>query len=156
MLKTNLDIATLSEITEQSGDSPSPASENGQFSETILVVEDEETVRRLIIDILSMNGYRVLEAKDGKEALGLCKQHSAAIDLVVTDVIMPEMNGPQLAAHLEQLRPETLLIYMSGYTDDAIVRSGVLDEGIVSLIRKPFTPGELVCKVHETLEAAKN
>jgi PAS domain S-box-containing protein len=124
-----------------------------QGDETVLLAEDEEQVRRMTRTILEMNGYRVLEASSGDEALATYKQHEGRIDLVITDVVMPQMSGRELAQSLEALRPGIKVLYVSGYTDDAIVRHGLLDEGI-AFIQKPFTPEAFSRKVREVLDAA--
>jgi CheY-like chemotaxis protein len=117
-------------------------------NETILVVEDEEDVRRLAVRALERQGYRVLEASCGDDALVLSKE---PIRLVLTDVVMPGMSGRQLADRLIPLYPKMKVLYMSGYTDNAIVHHGVLEEG-VNYIQKPFTIDKLVRKVREILD----
>jgi two-component system cell cycle sensor histidine kinase/response regulator CckA len=119
--------------------------------ETILLVEDEEDVRRLAVRILQRQGYMVLEASCGKEALALCKEHQGPIDLILTDVVMPEMSGRQLADQLTLLHPDVKVVYMSGYTDNAIIHHGVLEEG-VNYIQKPFTVDGLMKKIREILD----
>jgi two-component system, cell cycle sensor histidine kinase and response regulator CckA len=125
-----------------------------QGRETVLLAEDEEQVRRIARVILEMNGYRVLEASGGDEALSIYKQHEGQIDLVMTDVVMPQMSGRELAQILERLQPGIKVLYMSGYTDDAIVRHGLLDQEI-AFLQKPFTPEALTCKVREVLDASQ-
>ncbi len=123
-----------------------------QGSETILLVEDEEMVRKLACTVLEKNGYTVLEASNGDEALDVVQgRNGNPIHLVVTDVVMPGMSGRQLADRLVSLRPEIKILYMSGYTDDAIVHHGVLDPGI-AYIQKPFTPDALASKVRDILD----
>jgi PAS domain S-box-containing protein len=119
-------------------------------SETILLVEDEEIVRRMARMILESSGYSVLEAGDVKDALRLCYENVSKIDLMLTDVIMPGMSGRVLAERVAVLCPELPVIFMSGYTDDAIVRHGILEEDIVFL-QKPFTRDSLLTKVREAM-----
>jgi PAS domain S-box-containing protein len=119
---------------------------------TVLLTEDEEQVRQMIRIILEMGGYRVLEAPGGAEALALYEQHEGQIDLIMTDVVMPGMSGRELAQSLETLHPGIRVLYMSGYTDDAIVRHGLLDQEI-TFLQKPFTPEALMRKVREVLDA---
>jgi CheY-like chemotaxis protein len=121
-------------------------------TETVLLVEDEEVVREMAREILEESGYRVLEAKHGREALLVAEQHRGPIHLMLSDVVMPQMSGRELAEQLTPLRQEMKVLYMSGYTDDAIVHHGVLDEGM-AFIGKPFTPNALARKVRETLNA---
>jgi two-component system cell cycle sensor histidine kinase/response regulator CckA len=122
-----------------------------QGSETVLVVEDDNGVRTLARDVLEVEGYTVLEARDGLEALLICEQHEGPIHLMVTDVVMPGMNGRQLAEHLASLHPEMKMLYISSYTDKAIVRHGVLELGL-AFLQKPFTPGALARKVRQVLD----
>ncbi|MFA4835179.1 MAG: ATP-binding protein [Dehalococcoidia bacterium] len=119
--------------------------------ETILVVEDEETVRELAVMVLERQGYRVLDASGGKEALLLCGEFKDSIHLLLTDVVMPGMGGHKLVDFLKEIHPETKALYMSGYTDNAILHHGVLDEGI-EFIQKPFTVEKLARKVREVLD----
>ncbi len=120
-------------------------------SETILLVEDEEDVRKLALRVLERQGYKVLAARDGDEALLVCERHKDPIHLMLTDVVMPGMSGHEVAKRLEPSHPETKVLYMSGYTDNAIVLHGVLVQG-VNYIQKPFTVDALTKKVREVLE----
>jgi DNA-binding NtrC family response regulator len=119
--------------------------------ETVLVVEDDEKVRKLIVEILGRQGYRVLEASHGEEALLIHEKHDGPMHLVLVDVVMPGMSGSELAKRLASLHPETKILYMSGYTDNAIVHHGVLARG-VNYIQKPFTVDGLARKVREVLD----
>jgi two-component system, cell cycle sensor histidine kinase and response regulator CckA len=120
-------------------------------SETILVVEDDAAIMKVIFKLLISCGYTVLCAADGNEALRVSDEHEGPIHLILTDVIMPGMGGKQLAKLLIERRPETEILYMSGYTDDAIVRHGVLEKGLF-FIQKPFTSNNLKKKIRETLD----
>lgn len=134
----------------QSADaSPSPA----RGTETVLVVEDVIGLRRLMTRTLVSAGYTVLTAASGDEALRQLEQHGQPVHLMVTDVVMPGMSGRSLAEHLAQMRPEMKVLYMSGYTDDVILRHGVVEEG-VSFISKPFGAADLIRKVRQTLDSA--
>jgi PAS domain S-box-containing protein len=119
-------------------------------SETLLVVEDQDEVRGVTIAILQHNGYKVLGAQDGYAALTLVERHPAPIHLLVTDVVMPGMNGSELARRLRRLRPEIRVLFTSGYTQDLIGEGGVLDRE-VAYLAKPFTPEKLAQKVREVL-----
>ncbi|HEX4341029.1 MAG TPA: ATP-binding protein [Polyangiaceae bacterium] len=120
-------------------------------SETVLLVEDEDQVRAVALNILKRRGYRVLVAQNPVEAEALCDSHPEPIQLLLTDVVMPEMSGPDLAERLTVKRPSMKVLCMSGYTDDSIVRHGVLKTGIAYL-QKPFTPATLSKKVREVLD----
>jgi len=121
-------------------------------TETILVVEDEELVRKLLQEILQKCGYSVLVARHGDEALSLCQRHQEPIHLLVTDVVMPHMNGGQLAERLALQRPEIKILYISGYTDHVIIHTGKLEPGR-AFLQKPFTSGTLARKVRQVLDA---
>jgi CheY-like chemotaxis protein len=120
-------------------------------NETILVVDDEPLLRDIIVEMLNPLGYKVLKASHGEEALLVSSKFSGKIDLLLTDVIMPGMNGKELADALVHIRPETKVIFISGYTDDAIAHHGVLEEGIV-LLQKPVTEKMLASKIREVLD----
>jgi CheY-like chemotaxis protein len=120
-------------------------------SETVLVVEDVAAVRTVACEMLARHGYRVLEAPDGDTALRLAAKHQGQIHLLLTDVVMPDVSGRELADQLAALRPGLRVLFMSGYTDDAVVRHGVLQEGIAYL-QKPFTPDTLARKVRRVLD----
>ncbi|MDT4895401.1 MAG: two-component system, cell cycle sensor histidine kinase and response regulator CckA [Acidobacteriota bacterium] len=144
-------LPRVDEVTER--DEPrTTQAELPQGRETVLLTEDEEQVRQMTRMILEMGGYRVLEAASGEEALAIYKQHEGQIDLVMTDVVMPKMSGRELAQSLEVFHPGIKVLYMSGYTDDAIVRHGLLDQEI-AFLQKPFTPDALMRKVREVLDA---
>jgi len=121
-------------------------------TETVLLVEDEAAVRSLLRDILESNGYVVLEASRAEEALEASEQHGGLIQLLLTDVVMPDIGGRKLADRLKTSRPEARVLYMSGYTDIAIVQHGLLEPG-VAFLQKPFTPEALSRKVREVLDA---
>ena len=120
-------------------------------NEAILIVEDEEEVRKLAGKILERQGYRILEASQGDDALRISERHGGPIDLILVDVIMPGMSCSELAKHLKSPHPKMKVLYMSGYTDNAIVRHGVLEKG-VNYIQKPFTMEGLARKVREVLD----
>ncbi len=120
-------------------------------SETILLAEDEPELRGLTRRILEMKGYTIIVAGDGTEALEICGRHEGSIHLMLSDVVMPKMSGRELAERLATTRPDMKVLYMSGYTDDAIVHHGILEPG-TSFIQKPFTPDSLVRKVREVLD----
>jgi signal transduction histidine kinase len=128
--------------------------ESLQGAETILVVEDDESVRNITCAILRRRGYHVLDCPSAGDALLLCEQHPAKIHMLLTDVVMPRISGRQLAERLQTIRPEILVLYMSGYTDDSIIRHGVLDSD-VAFIQKPITPVTLAKKVREVLGIRK-
>jgi len=119
--------------------------------ETLLLVEDEDIVRALSREILEQYGYTVICAADGEEGLRVCKEFAGGIDLMITDVVMPRMSGRELAEQAAILRPETRVLYMSGFTDDAIVRHGLLDDDF-AFIQKPFSPDALALKAREMLD----
>jgi PAS domain S-box-containing protein len=127
-----------------------PRADRGQ--ETILLVEDETNLRRLARQYLETQGYKILEAEDGAAALQIVAGHQGAIDLLLTDVIMPGMNGRELAAHVSKLLPDVRVLYMSGYTENAVGQDGTLDAGI-NLLQKPFSLPALKDRVLEVLDS---
>jgi two-component system, cell cycle sensor histidine kinase and response regulator CckA len=142
-------VPRIEEPVEVEEKRPEPESPRG--SETVLVVEDDEIVRKLTCQALRRYGYVVVEAANGGEALLACERHPEKIPLMITDVVMPQISGPELAIRLRQLHPEIQVLYMSGYTDDAVVRHGLLDAPL-SFLQKPFTPSALVHKVRDVLD----
>jgi CheY-like chemotaxis protein len=120
--------------------------------ETLLVVEDNESLREVIREVLEEQGYTILQASHGEEALALAREHGGPIHLLLTDVVMPRLGGAELARELASLRPAMRVLYMSGYTDGAISRHGVLREGS-ALLEKPFTNERLARAVREALDA---
>jgi DNA-binding response OmpR family regulator len=121
-------------------------------TETILLVEDEANLRYLARQYLEKQGYRVIEAADGAVAMQIAVAHEAVIHLLLTDVIMPGMNGRELAQRISQIRPNVKVLYMSGYTENVIGQNGTLDAG-VRLLQKPFNLRDLKLKVREVLDA---
>jgi CheY-like chemotaxis protein len=120
-------------------------------SETILVVEDEEDVRKLAVRILERQGYNVLEASEGLGAFVLVEEYEDPIHLLVTDVVMPKLSGRELVDRIAGIRPEIKVLYMSGYTDNAITHHGILEKGM-NYLQKPFTMEGLAKKVREVLD----
>jgi len=123
-------------------------------SETILLVEDEESVRGLVSDFLKTTGHTVLEATEGEEAIRLVAAHGDQIDLLISDVVMPKMSGRELWNNLRKRMPKLKVLFISGYTDDSIVRHGVID-GDVAFLQKPFTMRALSSKIREVLDASE-
>jgi CheY-like chemotaxis protein len=121
-------------------------------SEAILLVEDEASVRALSRRILEKHGYRVLEAKSGRDALELVQGEERSIHLLLTDLVMPDMGGTELASRLEEKHPTIRVLFMSGYTDDGVVRNGLLGPGR-AFLQKPFTPAMLVRKIRDVLSS---
>jgi two-component system cell cycle sensor histidine kinase/response regulator CckA len=121
-------------------------------SETVLLVEDEEIVRKLVRDTLRRSGYNVVEAEDGVEAMRICEGRDEPVDIVVTDVVMPNMTGPELIERLASVQPELKVLFVSGYTDGRVVQRGLVDSS-TDLLMKPFTPNLLARKVRELLDS---
>ncbi len=140
-------------------DQAEPAEEEGLYqaarrgTETILLVEDEDMLRRLVRETLEREGYTVLDAANPAEAQRICHTFKGPIHLMVTDVIMPKLNGRELAERVARMHPEMRVLYMSGYTDSAVVANGVL-QGAMPFLQKPFTPTALARKVREMLDTA--
>jgi DNA-binding NtrC family response regulator len=132
---------------------PQPRQEDraSRGKETILVVEDEEQLLDLAKIALEMQGYKVLAAKSPGDALVLCERSGEQIDLLLTDVIMPGMNGKELRTRLTTIKPGLKTLFMSGYTADIVAMRGVLEDG-VHFLQKPFTPAQLANRVRETLD----
>jgi len=120
-------------------------------SETVLLAEDDEAIRTLGARVLGSLGYNVLVARTGGEALRIVAEHKGRIDLIATDVVMPEMNGSQLVERVLEARPGIRVLFMSGYTDDEVMRRGVID-GQTAFLQKPFTPDLLALRVREVLD----
>ncbi len=123
-------------------------------SETVLIVEDDDGFRKFAQEVLLLHGYRVLDAENGEEALKIGKEYEGPIHLLLTDVEMPKMGGREAAERLQPLYPEMKVIYMSGYTHNAIVHHGILEPGL-NFIEKPFTPESLERKLREALDAGQ-
>nr|MBI3612867.1 response regulator [Nitrospirota bacterium] len=117
---------------------------------TVLLVEDEDIVRNMVRSVLDQNGYRVLEARGGNEAVHLAQQHEGTIHLLLTDVVMPLMSGPEVVRRLLPLRPDMKILFMSGYAGEDVLAHGLSVKGNVFL-QKPFTPSVLLSKVREML-----
>jgi signal transduction histidine kinase len=143
-------LPRVAEAAEPASASPAPGAP-GKGHETVLIVEDEATVRELASDILRAEGYEVLVAADGRRALEISAQHPGQIDLMLTDVVMPGLSGRQLAERMAVERPGIAVVYMSGYTDNAVVHHGVL-EGDAVFLQKPFTPDTLTQHVRTLLD----
>jgi signal transduction histidine kinase/CheY-like chemotaxis protein len=144
-------LPALAEAVPQSVHVPGGLATAPKGTESILLVEDEDTVRGLVKRILKSRGYSVIDATNGREGLKLCETHPGKIDLLVTDVVMPEMGGRELAEGALKLRPGLKVVYVSGHIQDVVLREGV-QQG-AAFLQKPFTPMQLAQKVRETLDA---
>ena len=143
----------LPRATDLTPPPPAPAlPESLGGNETILLVEDQEEVRQVALQILRRHGYHVIEARNAGEALLTCERHPRTIQLLLTDVVMPQMNGRELAERLRTLRPEMRVVFMSGYTENAVVTHGILDSG-VTYLQKPIVPEALARCVRSVLDA---
>jgi two-component system, cell cycle sensor histidine kinase and response regulator CckA len=120
-------------------------------TETILVLEDEDHVRRVVVAMLQRGGYEVIEATRAEEALDVASDPARPIDLLLTDIVMPGMSGPEVVRKIRELRPGLKAICMSGYTDETVVRHGILESGI-AFLQKPVTPDSLRQKVRSVLD----
>jgi two-component system cell cycle sensor histidine kinase/response regulator CckA len=120
-------------------------------TETVLLVEDDDQVRSILTSILETQGYHVIVASNGTEALKIAAQDNGLIHLMMTDVVMPQMSGRELAEQVSEIRPDMKILYMSGYTDDAIVRHGLLDEKL-NFLQKPFDSAAVSRKVRQVLD----
>ena len=144
----------VGEQTVEAAKPDEPVAEPRQGSETVLVVEDEDPLRQLTREFLEINGYTVLEARNGPEAIKILERYKIPIQLLVTDVVMPEMSGLELVKRLTDVYPDMRVLYVSGYGDDAIAHHGILDTS-VALLKKPFTRISLAQKVREVLDTGK-
>ena len=123
-------------------------------TETLLIVENESAIRYLLQVALRRNGYTVLAAESGREALQLVRNHAGAIHLLITDVMMPDMDGPELVRHLSTIRPDTRTLFMSGYMDDTLGERGILSTN-ANFIQKPFSPGTIAQRIREILDGVE-
>jgi two-component system, cell cycle sensor histidine kinase and response regulator CckA len=146
-------LPLVEDPADESVDAAQPDTLRG--TETILLVEDEEQIRIVARVILRKQGYQVLEARNGDEALALCESHEGAIDLLLTDVVMPGLSGPELARQVVLARDGIKVLFMSGYTDDALIRHGAFHTGI-AYMQKPITPDGLIRKVRTVLDGGAN
>jgi PAS domain S-box-containing protein len=130
-----------------------PTARGAGGHETVLVVEDDDAVRDFVVTVLRRHGHRVLQAPDGARALAIGVAHAGAIDLLLTDVVMPGMSGRELAARFAQFRPATRVLFMSGYTDDAVLKTAAFD-ATIAFLQKPLRPEQLLARVREVLGRA--
>jgi PAS domain S-box-containing protein len=144
-------LPRVEQRAEEAEPGPVRAAEPAAGDETVLVVEDDRAVREVVAETLAQRGYRVLRAPDGQTALELARGLQDPVHLLLTDIVMPGMTGRELAQALSSEHSQVKVLYMSGYTDDAVVRHGVLEHG-VPYLQKPFTPDALALKVREVLD----
>ena len=144
-------LPRLDDASQRPAPAATPAVRAPRGTETVLLAEDEPPVRAIARQVLERHGYTVLEAPSAESALDIATRYSGTIHLLLTDVIMPGMNGRELATRLADLRPDARVIFMSGYTDDAVMRHGVLEPG-ATYVQKPFTPDAIARKVREVLD----
>ena len=121
-------------------------------SETVLLAEDQPSIRTVLREFLESEGYKVLEAQNGNEALEIAKHYIGSIDVLVTDVIMPQVRGLELAKRVTELHPDICVIFMSGYSEDALLENRFLSQKNTILIQKPFDPEDLAQKIRESLD----
>src|SRR5947208_2923493 len=144
-------LPRVEELAERASEPAQAPARAARGTETVLVVEDEAPVRSVARQVLERNGYTVLEAPSAEAALDIATRYSGTIHLLLTDVVMPGLNGRELASRLADLRPDARVIFMSGYTDDAVTRHGVLEPGS-AYVQKPFTPDAIARRVREVLD----
>ncbi|MBI3981795.1 MAG: response regulator [Gemmatimonadetes bacterium] len=142
-------LPQVNDSPEELGPTPQEAPRGG--SEVVLLAEDDRSVRTLAATILRKQGYTVLEASNGQEAIALAETHQGPIELILTDVVMPQLGGGLMVERLLALRPAARVLYVSGYTDDTVARQGLLQPG-VQYLEKPFTPSALLRKVRQVLD----
>jgi len=147
--RVDADVAAREQTPEPP---PAPADDASRGSETILLVEDEDAVRTLASRMLRRRGYRVLDARHGREALDIVSAYLGRIDLVLTDLVMPDMGGTELARRIRELRPTMRLLFMSGYSHNEMERRGTLVHA-EAFLQKPFTADQLAQGVRKTLDA---
>ena len=152
---TTFKIYLPATLDEREAETPSQGTRrSSRGNETILVVEDDAAVRNVVIDMLEGSGYTILEARNGDDALRICREHAEEIHLLLSDVVMPGMSGRELAGRIGEINPGLKVLFMSGYTDNAIQQHGVLEPSI-AFIEKPFSVVELTCKIREVLEVSE-
>ena len=123
-------------------------------TETLLIVENEPAIRNLLQVALRRNGYTVLAAESGRDALEVVRNHAGTIHLLITDVVMPDMDGPELVRQLSTIRPDTRTLFMSGYMDDTLGERGILSAN-ANFIQKPFSPRTIAQKVRDILDGVQ-